>query len=85
VPVISRFFGIIISMNYREHGPPHFHAWYAGHNITVNIADGAVNGEMPKRALTLILEWWQLHREELSTNWGLAEARKPLMNVQPLE
>lgn len=85
MPVISKFFGIIITMNYREHGPPHFHAWYSGSEITVNIADGAVNGEMPKRALALILEWWNLHRGELKLNWDRAEARQPLMNIEPLE
>jgi len=85
VPVISKFFGIIITMNYREHGPPHFHAWYSGYDITVNIADGSVIGEMPKRALALVLEWWHLHRGELKRNWDLAEARQPLMNIEPLE
>jgi hypothetical protein len=44
VPVISTFFGIIITMNYREHGPPHFHAWYSGHDVTVKIADGSGDG-----------------------------------------
>ena len=72
-------------MNYREHGPPHFHAWYGGDEITVEISSGAVNGEMPKRALSLILEWWQLHRHELSENWKRAEAREPLKNIDPLE
>jgi hypothetical protein len=26
VPTISRFFGIVISMYFQEHGVPHFHA-----------------------------------------------------------
>lgn len=26
MPVISRFFGIVIFMFWREHAPPHFHA-----------------------------------------------------------
>jgi len=85
VPVISKFFGIIVTMNYREHGPPHFHAWYSGHDITVNIADGSVTGEMPRRALALILEWWSLHRAERKANWDRAEARQPLMSIEPLE
>jgi hypothetical protein len=62
VPIISKFFGIIVTMNYREHGPPHFHAWHSGYDVTVNIADGTVTGEMPKRPLGLIMEWWNLHR-----------------------
>jgi phosphomannomutase len=31
VPEVSRFYGIDIAMFFREHGPPHFHAEYAGH------------------------------------------------------
>ncbi|WP_343405710.1 DUF4160 domain-containing protein, partial [Caldilinea sp.] len=30
MPEISRFFGIVIAMYYKEHGIPHFHAKYAG-------------------------------------------------------
>jgi hypothetical protein len=85
VPIISRFFGIIVTMNYREHGPPHFHAWYSGHEITVAISDGAVNGAMPKRALALIMEWLELHRAELAENWKRAEARLPLEPIEPLD
>jgi hypothetical protein len=85
MPILSRFFGIIITMNYREHGPPHFHAWYAGHEATIAIKDGTVTGEMPKRALGLIMEWLELHRDELGENWKRAEARLPLAPIEPLE
>lgn len=72
-------------MNYREHGPAHFHAWYSGDEVTVSIQDGTVDGKMPKRALALILEWWQLHQSELVENWQRAEARQPLVYIDPLE
>ncbi|MEO8380906.1 MAG: DUF4160 domain-containing protein [Acidobacteriota bacterium] len=67
------------------HGPPHFHAWYAGQEVTVKIGDGAVTGEMPKRALGLIIEWLELHRDELRQNWKRAEERLPLIPIDPLE
>lgn len=72
-------------MNYREHGPPHFHAWYGGHEVTVTIGEGAVTGEMPKRPLGLIIEWLELHRDELRENWTRAEERLPLISIEPLE
>lgn len=31
MPTISRFFGIVIQMVWREHSPPNFHALYAKH------------------------------------------------------
>ena len=30
MPVISRFYGIMIAMNFMDHNPPHLHAKYAG-------------------------------------------------------
>ena len=75
MPEISRFFGFVITMNYREHGPPHFHA-----NTTVGKID-----RLAERATHLVLEWWRLHRDELSENWDRARAGEPLRSVEPLE
>lgn len=85
MPVISKFFGILVTMNYREHNPPHFHAWYAGAEGTVNILTGEVAGELPRRAVALLLEWWHLHQEELIENWRRAQAHKPLQLIDPLD
>jgi len=30
MPVISRFYGILVMMYYQDHHPPHFHAKYEG-------------------------------------------------------
>jgi hypothetical protein len=54
MPVISRFFGIVIYMFWREHAPPHFHAKYGDDEITVEIETGAVTGSMSKRGLALV-------------------------------
>lgn len=48
----------------QRHAPPHFHARYGEHEVTVRIDDGAVEGRFPRRALALLLEWHALHREE---------------------
>jgi len=37
MPEISRFYGIIIRMFFREHAPPHFHAFYGEHQALINI------------------------------------------------
>ena len=39
MPVISRFFGIMILMNYNDHEPPHFHARYQDQEIIVGDPD----------------------------------------------
>jgi len=35
MPIISRFLGIMISMYWNDHSPPHFHAKYGEYEITV--------------------------------------------------
>ena len=82
---ISRFLGIIIAMFYRDHSPPHFHAVYGEYEILVEIETGVINGRFPKRALSLVIEWFELHKEELIDNWRLAQERRPLNKIKPLE
>lgn len=65
--------------------PPHFHAWYGEYRIIVNIKDSVVKGEMPGRALRMILEWLDLHREELMQNWERAQVGAPLFKIEPLK
>jgi hypothetical protein len=85
MPEISRFLGIVITMFYRDHGPPHFHASYGEYDIQVSISDGTVTGRFPGRALRLVLEWHALHKDELVEDWELARRRRPLKNIAPLE
>jgi hypothetical protein len=77
--------GIVIRMYYDDHSPPHFHAAYGDYRVEVTIAEGVVQVRFPKRALRLVLEWLDEHREELMEDWTLAEERKPLKQIQPLE
>ena len=88
MPEISRFYGILISMNWWEprHHAPHIHAHYAGHQATVHIHTGQVlAGRLPSRALRLVQEWLQLHEEQLNDLWNRAQAREPLYKIEPLE
>ena len=84
MPELSRFLGIVITMFYRDHAP-HFHAFYGDFEIEVSIADGVVTGKFPKRALRHVLEWYDLHKEELLEDWQLAAERKALKKIAPLE
>ena len=85
MPEISRFLGIIIYMNWMDHPQPHFHAKYGDYEITVEIGAGIVRGEFPKRALRAVLEWLDEHKLELLEDWDLAQQRKPLNPISPLE
>jgi hypothetical protein len=85
VPVICRFFGIIIFMNYNDHEPPHFHARYGDQEVIVGIISGLVTGQMSKRALNMLFEWLDMHRQDLLENWNLATEHKSLKQIAPLE
>lgn len=85
MPELSRFLGIVIGMFYREHGVPHFHAVYGGHEVSVEIETGRIHGQFPPRALKLVIEWRDLHQAELLENWALAKAGQPLKSIVPLE
>ena len=76
MPEISRFYGIIITVNYSEHNPPHFHALYQGYEVSVEIKTGIIKGTMPKRALKMIFEWLDLYKIGLLEDWELAQNRK---------
>ncbi len=70
MPIISRFFGIIIAIYWRDHSPPHFHAKYGNEQVTVEIKSGKIAGNISKRALSLVQEWRELHKGELLIgNW----------------
>jgi hypothetical protein len=72
-------------MFHRDHDPAHFHAYYGGKMVVVEIETGRVKGQFPRRALTHVLEWWQAHRDELLENWDLARQKQQLKNIEPLE
>jgi hypothetical protein len=85
MPEISRFFGIVIYMNWREHPPTHFHAVYAEHEALITLDGTVYAGALPGRALSMVREWLALHRAELETDWQLAQQKKPLNPINPLE
>ena len=85
MPIICQFFGISIYMFWKDHMPPHFHARYGGEEIIMSIETGDVQGNMTKRAVSLINEWRLIHIEELRNDWELAMKKAALNEIQPLE
>ena len=70
MPTVSSFYGITISMYYKDHEPPHIHAEYAGMVEVIDMRDGSVReGKIPKRAHKMVIEWWDIHRHELMDMW----------------
>ena len=86
MPEISRFFGIVIKMFFDDHNPPHFHAVYGDQEALIDIRSlSAFAGTLPPRALGLVVEWANLHQQELLDDWQRAARRESLVKITPLE
>jgi len=73
MPVIARFYGILIKMYFSqsEHGVPHFHAIYGEHNGVFAIeSQEMLEGDLPVRAEKLVKEWAKEYRRELLDMWS---------------
>ncbi len=79
MPTLSSFYGIVIKMYFQqsEHNPPHFHAIYGEFMGSIDIQTGKlIEGDLPDRALKLILEWLDIHKNELIEMWNTQEFKK---------
>ena len=84
MPVLSRFYGIIIRMYFQqsEHNPPHIHALYGDDVAAIDIQTGKIiEGHLPPKALSMVLEWTAIHREDLLHIWETQEFKA----LSPLE
>ena len=86
MPEISRFFGIIITMFYNDHPPPHFHVRYGDQRALVSIESlTTLRGRLTPRVLGLVVEWAAAHQAELMDDWERARKEEPLVRIAPLE
>lgn len=84
MPVLSRFYGIIIKMYFKqcEHNPPHIHAIYGEYVAAISVLDYKVlEGDLPPKAIALVLEWMNIHQKQLIIMWNTQEFKQ----LEPLE
>jgi hypothetical protein len=88
MPVISLFYGIIISMYYldnKRHNKPHIHAKYQGDEAVIEIPSGNVlEGSIKKNKLRLVQAWIEIHQEDLIADWELAVKGEQVFKIDPL-
>lgn len=89
MPTVSMFFGILISIFFKDdeqHHLPHVHARYQGMKASVSIEDGSVlGGELPPKQLRMVQVWIDIHREELMADWDLAVNGDEPFRIAPLQ
>ena len=79
MPAISNFYGMTIKIYFmsKEHNPPHIHVIYGEFTSAISILNYEVlDGDLPQKALNLVIEWIKLHKEELLDIWESQKFRK---------
>ena len=87
MPVVSQFYGIIISMYFNDsdkHHLPHLHAEYAEFECSFDFQGNLLRGEMPSKQRKMIEVWIALHKEELEALWKAMIAHNDFFKIDPL-
>ncbi len=88
MPVISMFYGIIVSlyfMDSKRHKRPHIHVRYQDDEAVIGIPDGELlEGAIPPGKMRLVLAWVEIHRDELLADWQLAVSGQQPFKIDPL-
>ncbi len=88
MPVISMFYGIIVSLYFHDdtrHHRPHIHAKYQDDEVVVAIPEGEVlEGSLPRGKMKMLLAWVEIHRDDLMADWELAVNGQQPFKIEPL-
>ena len=84
MPVIARFYGMIIKMYFQqsEHNPPHFHVIYGEYIGAFDIRTlEMIEGDLPKKSQALVKEWGEANQDGLMKIWNTQN----FIKLPPLE
>ena len=88
MPVISMFYGVIVSLYYfddKQHHLPHIHVKYQDKEAVLCLPDGTlVEGGLPPNKMRLVHAWIEIHRDELMADWELAIRGEQVFKIEPL-
>jgi len=77
MPIVARFYGILIKLYFKEHGIPHFHAIYGEYNGVFDVGTlDMIEGDLPNRAQKLVREWAAGYQSELLEMWATQQFRQ---------
>ena len=88
MPIVSQFYGIVISTYYNDtekHHLPHLHAAYGEYSAVYDFEGNCVKGKMPNKQEKMIVAWIAIHLDELNTLWKLTQKEKQFFKIEPLK
>jgi hypothetical protein len=85
MPTLAIFYGIVITVYWFDHPPPHIHARYGEFEAQIDIARvQVIEGSLPRRAQAMVLEWTQEHQAELMAAFTAASSGDQPAKIAPL-
>ena len=87
MPIISQFYGIIVSMYFNDnnkHNIKHIHARYNEYKAIYDFEGNILSGELPIKQRKLIEAWIIIHKEELITLWNIMQDEGKYFKIKPL-
>jgi hypothetical protein len=85
MPVLSKFYGIVIRMLVVRSVTARLHAIYGDTELVVAVDPvRIIQGEAPHRMRDMVIEWATQHQQELIEAWSRLNSAKPLTPIAPL-
>lgn len=87
MPELSRFFNIIVRMQFSDigqHNKPHIHVQYAEYNAVVALDGELLSGNIPVKQFRMVEAWMTIHEDELYKAWNDAVRNIPFAKIEPL-
>ena len=89
MPIISQFYGIVITMyaneQDRRHHKPHIHIRYNNLKAVYDLECDILAGSIPYKQRKLVEAWIIIHKQELNNLWNLLQEGKEYFKISPLK
>ena len=86
MPIISKFYGIIIRMMCVRELGARFHAIYGNSELVVGLWPvQIIHGDAPRRVKEMVLEWAAEHQQELMSAWNKIQWGEAPQAIEPLQ
>lgn len=88
MPIVSQFYGIIVSMFFNDtdkHHLPHIHVQYAEYVCIFDFKGNILSGKILNRQRKLVEAWIEIRKEELITLWNLLQNGERGFRIDPIK
>ncbi len=85
MPVLAKFYGVVVRMLFAPLLGAHFHAIYGDNELIVRIGTlKIIGGDAPEDVKRVVLDWARRHQDELLNAWRLCQRGARPLPIGPL-